>query len=93
VALAHDAGVAQQLALEWGVIPSTIAPPATVDELISAGIEQAAGVAALEPGSTVVLTAGNVGERGTTNLIVLRDVPAYVPQSTAAPTGATVAVG
>jgi pyruvate kinase len=93
VALAHDAGVAQQLALEWGVIPSTIAPPATVDELISAGIEQAAGVAALEPGSTVVLTAGNVGERGTTNLIVLRDVPAYVAQSTAAPTGATVAVG
>jgi pyruvate kinase len=76
VALAHDPGVARQLALEWGVIPSTIPPPETVDELITAAIVHAAEVAALKPGATVVLTAGNIGERGTTNLIVLRDVPA-----------------
>jgi pyruvate kinase len=87
VALAHDPGVAQQLALEWGVIPSTIPAPETVDELITAAIVQAGDVAALEPGATVVLTAGNIGERGTTNLIVLRDVPA----KTAEPDGATVA--
>jgi pyruvate kinase len=93
IALAHDTGVAQQLALEWGVVPSTIEPPGTVDELISAAIEQAAGVAALEPGSTVVLTAGNVGERGTTNLIVLRDVPADVAPPTAAAIESTVVVG
>jgi pyruvate kinase len=78
VALAHDPGIAQQLALEWGVIPSTIPAPATVDELIAAAIEHAAELAALEPGAPVVLTAGNVGEQGTTNLIVLRDVPAGV---------------
>jgi pyruvate kinase len=78
VALAHEAGVADQLTLEWGVMPSTIAAPSTVDELISAAIEQAASVAALEPGDTVVLTAGNAGERGTTNLIVLRDIPVDV---------------
>jgi pyruvate kinase len=75
VALADEARVAQQLALEWGVIPTTITCPATVDELISAAIDRAAMIAGLEPGATVVLTAGNLGKRGTTNLIVLRDVP------------------
>jgi pyruvate kinase len=75
VALAHDPSVAKQLALEWGVVPTTIACPPTVDELINAAIEKAATVAALEPGATVVLTAGTTGKRGTTNLIVLRDVP------------------
>jgi pyruvate kinase len=92
VALAHDPGVAQQLALEWGVVPSTLAPPATVDELISAAIEEAARVIAIEPGAPVVLTAGNVGERGTTNLVVLRDLPAEVARSAAAQGAAPVAV-
>jgi pyruvate kinase len=75
VALAHEARVAQQLALEWGVIPTTITCPATVDELIRAAIGRAADIAGLERGAPVVLTAGNLGKRGTTNLIVLRDVP------------------
>jgi pyruvate kinase len=75
VALAHDPRVAQQLALEWGVIPATIACPATVDELIRAAIAKAAKIIALDAGANVVLTAGNIGKRGTTNLIVLRDVP------------------
>jgi pyruvate kinase len=81
VALAHDPGTAQQLALEWGVIPSTIPRPETVDDLIAAAIEHGAEVAALESGSPVVLTAGNIGEQGTTNLIVLRDVPARVTRN------------
>ena len=75
VALAHDPRVANQLALEWGVIATTLPVAGTVDELIRAAIERSASIAALEPGATVVLTAGNTGERGTTNLIVLRDVP------------------
>jgi pyruvate kinase len=75
IALAHDARVAQELALERGVIPTTIDCPPTVDELITASIEKAAMIAGLEPGAPVVLTAGNLGKRGTTNLIVLRDVP------------------
>jgi hypothetical protein len=40
----------------------------------------------------VVLTAGNIGEQGTTNLIVLRDVPARVARDVTTPgivTGAT----
>jgi pyruvate kinase len=85
VALAHDAGTAQQLALEWGVIPSTIPAPETVDDLITAAIEHGAEVAALESGSPVVLTAGNIGEQGTTNLIVLRDVPARVARDVTTP--------
>jgi pyruvate kinase len=91
VALAHDPGVAQQLALEWGVIPSTIPPPETVDELISAAIQEAASVADLEPSATVVLTAGNIGEHGTTNLIVLRDVPADLARRAPEPREATIA--
>jgi pyruvate kinase len=90
VALAHEPRVAQQLALEWGVIPSTIDAPASVDELINSAIEKAAGVASLTPGATVVLTAGNTGERGTTNLIVLRDVPSNVAGLTTAEEGATL---
>jgi pyruvate kinase len=75
VALADEARVAQQLALDWGVMPTTITCPATVDELIKTAIDKAAMIAGLERGATVVLTAGNLGKRGTTNLIVLRDVP------------------
>jgi pyruvate kinase len=75
VALAHDPRVAQELALEWGVIPSTLAAPSSVDELINRAIEKAARVGSLSQGDAVVLTAGNTGERGTTNLIVVRDVP------------------
>jgi pyruvate kinase len=93
VALAHDPGVAQQLALEWGVIPSTIRAPETVDELISAAIEHAASVAGFEPGATVVLTAGNIGEHGTTNLIVMRDVPPGVVRRRAEPAEAAIASG
>jgi pyruvate kinase len=92
VALAHDHRVAQQLALEWGVIPSTIAAPETVDELINRATEKAASVVSLTPDATVVLTAGTVGERGTTNLIVLRDVPGGAARLTDASGGATIAL-
>jgi pyruvate kinase len=85
VALAHHPGVAQQLALEWGVVPSSLPAPDTVDDLIPAAIEQAAALAGLQPGAAVVLTAGTLGEQGTTNLIVLRDVPADAARETTAP--------
>jgi pyruvate kinase len=92
VALAHEPRVARQLALEWGVIPSTIPVPASVDELIERAIEQAGTVGSLPAGAGVVLTAGNTGERGTTNLIVMRDVPSGAARLTAAAGGATIAV-
>lgn len=76
VALADDEGVANQLALEWGVRPTTIGAADSVGELIDHALERAREFAGLEPGSRVVLTAGRTGAPGTTNLIVLREVPA-----------------
>jgi pyruvate kinase len=90
VALAHDHRVAQELALEWGVIPSTLAAPASVDELIDRAIEKAAHVGSLLQGDAVVLTAGSTGERGTTNLIVVRDVPSGAESLAEAAGAATV---
>lgn len=75
VAIAHETSVAMRLALEWGVIPTTVPCPATVGELIDAAVETAATVAGLPPGATVVLTAGTPGARGTTNLILVREIP------------------
>jgi pyruvate kinase len=76
IALAHDPVVARQLALEWGVVPTTVDRPHSLRELAGESIEQARVVASLEPGAAVVLTAGQSGKRGTTNLILLKEVPA-----------------
>jgi pyruvate kinase len=77
IALAHDARVANQLALEWGVRPTTIVYLDTVDELVDKALEQARDLADLPPGSLAVLTAGpHSGSIGATNLIVLRQIPA-----------------
>ncbi len=76
VALAHDPGVARQLALEWGVLPATVARPQGIEELAGEPLDKARAIAALDPGETVVVTAGQTGRRGTTNLILLQQVPA-----------------
>ena len=56
-----------------GLIHYAVSAARHGDELLES---LAAELTALKPGAPVVLTAGNVGEQGTTNLIVLRDVPA-----------------
>ncbi len=77
IALAHDQRVANQLALEWGVRPTTIEYRDTVDELVDTALERARDLADLPPGSLAVLTAGpHSGSIGATNLIVLRQIPA-----------------
>jgi pyruvate kinase len=76
IALAHDQRVANQLALEWAVRPTTINVAESVDELIDAALEHARDYAGLEPGTRAVLTAGRrTGTPGATNLITLRDIP------------------
>jgi pyruvate kinase len=76
IALTHDPRIADQLALEWGVFATTLAPAASVEELIGSAIERATEAAGLPPGARVVLTAGSqLGASGATNLIVLRSVP------------------
>jgi pyruvate kinase len=76
IALAHHQRVANQLALEWAVRPTTMNVAESVDELIDAALEQARDFAGLEPGSRAVLTAGRrTGTPGATNLITLREIP------------------
>jgi pyruvate kinase len=75
VALTPDPRVAGQLALEWGVVATTLQRAVAVDELVRSGIERATAVAGLHRGMRVVLTAGSAaGASGTTNLVVLRDL-------------------
>jgi pyruvate kinase len=76
IALAHEPGVAEQLAVEWGVYPTRMAVAATVDELIDKALEGARDFAGLDPGSLVVITAGQAGVVGGTNLIMVREIPA-----------------
>jgi pyruvate kinase len=76
IALAHDERVANQLALEWAVRPTTMAVAESVDELIDAALERARDYAGLERGARAVLTAGRrTGTPGATNLITLREIP------------------
>jgi pyruvate kinase len=76
IALAHHAGVAEQLALEWGVYATRMDVASSVDELIDAALIGARDFAGLAPGASVVLTAGRMGTAGATNLIMVREVPA-----------------
>jgi pyruvate kinase len=75
IALAHDPRVANQLALEWGVHPTTMEVTPTVDELISAALTRARDFGELPSGAPVVLTAGPHVGPGATNLITLRELP------------------
>jgi pyruvate kinase len=76
IALAHEPRVANQLALEWGVKPTTMAVQGSVDELIDAALDCARDFAGLPPGGRAVLTAGRrTGTPGATNLITLREIP------------------
>jgi pyruvate kinase len=77
IALADDPRVANQLALEWGVRPTTMQATDSVGELIDKALERARDFAGLEPGDRAVLTAGRrTRTPGATNLITLRDIPA-----------------
>ena len=75
VVLAHQNGVAEQLALEWGVYAARMDHADTVDELIDSALDGARDFAGLTPGSKVVITAGRAGIPGGTNLIMIREVP------------------
>jgi pyruvate kinase len=75
IALCHEAVIANQLALEWGVYPSFMALTETADELVAEAMRaaMALGLEELAPGGTVVVTAGpSVGQTGATNIIALQ---------------------
>jgi pyruvate kinase len=76
VALAHERRVADQLALEWGVYPTSIRAAESVDELIETALLAAREFAGLPSGARVVLTAGRrTATPGATNLITVREIP------------------
>jgi len=75
IVLAHQEGVAEQLAIDWGVYATRMDHADTVDELIDAALEGARDFAQLDPGAKVVITAGRAGIPGGTNLIMIREVP------------------
>lgn len=58
VAMADEERVARQLALEWGVVPTTLTPSASIDETIERAIERAREILDLQPGASVVVTSG-----------------------------------
>src|SRR3954465_3284158 len=76
IALAHAAGVAESLTLEWGVFPTTMPVMDTVDDMIDAALVIGRDFGGLAPGDRVVLTAGRqTGTPGATNLVMVRTIP------------------
>ncbi len=65
----------RHLALVWGVRPILVEEFANTDELISTSVRAAKGLGMVQPGDTVIITAGvPVGGRGRTNMIKVQVV-------------------
>ena len=69
-AITHRGEAAQQMALEWGVVPLVIPEAADVDDLWSRSIAATRDAGVVESGDRVVIAAGtHVNVAGSTNLI------------------------
>jgi pyruvate kinase len=70
IAATHKRAAAQQLAIEWGVVPAIIPECRDVEDLWARALEAARSTGIVAPGDRVVITAGTaVNIPGTTNLI------------------------
>jgi pyruvate kinase len=70
IAATHKHHAAQQLAIEWGIVPAEIAECQDVEDLWARTLEAARETGIVAPGDRVVITAGTaVNIPGTTNLI------------------------
>jgi pyruvate kinase len=70
VGLTHHRYAAQQMAVEWGVLPIEIPECADVEELWTRSVEAARASGVVEAGDRVVITAGTqVNIPGSTNVI------------------------
>jgi pyruvate kinase len=68
--LTHNEYAAQQMALEWGVVPITIAEGRDVEDLWARSLAAARESGLVDAGDTVVITAGtSVNTPGSTNVI------------------------
>ena len=69
-AITHRAAAAQQMALEWGVVPIVIPEAADVEDLWRRSLAAGRDAGVVEAGDRVVIAAGtHVNVAGTTNLI------------------------
>jgi pyruvate kinase len=69
-AITHREAPAQQMALEWGVVPLVIPEATDVEDLWSRSIAAARDAGVVESGDRVVIAAGtHVNVAGSTNLI------------------------
>ena len=70
VALCQSEWSRRQLAISWGVHPYLAGEVDSTDRLFSQAVDVARNEGAIQPGDTVVITAGvPIGRSGTTNLI------------------------
>jgi pyruvate kinase len=70
IGLSHHQWAIQQMALEWGVTPRWIPETANVEDLWTQALHSARSSGLVDPGDTVVITAGTaVNIPGTTNVI------------------------
>ena len=70
IAVTHKHHAAQQLAIEWGVVPAEIEECRDVEHLWARTLEASRDTGIVSPGDRVVITAGTaVNVPGTTNLI------------------------
>jgi pyruvate kinase len=69
-AITHQWAAAQQMALEWGVLPIVIPEAADVDDLWQRSVSAAREAGVVDAGDRVVIAAGtNVNVAGSTNVI------------------------
>ncbi len=58
-----------RLALVWGVFPYLVSDPSSLDELVQLAESAAKALRMVQAGDSLVLTAGEIGVPGTTNMI------------------------
>ena len=74
VAVTSDDGVSRRLSLAWGVYPQIGKMATTTDEMLDTAVEESLNSGMVSRGDLVVITAGAVGVKGTTNLMKIHVV-------------------
>jgi pyruvate kinase len=76
VALAHDARVAEQLTLEWGVYPVLADVADSLEDIVAAACDVGRDFAGLRSGDRIVVTHGQQsGTPGATNTAIVGALP------------------
>lgn len=74
VAVTSDDGVSRRLSLAWGVYPQIGKQATTTDEMLDTAVEESLNSGIVSRGDLVVITAGAVNVKGTTNLMKIHVV-------------------